>query len=540
MSFAESLSFITPMENWTVDENNVIHFPSDLKLNPSNHGYYYNDLEEGMFGDLLNFIHHTKKYIWIEPEDAIYLLRWMNTIGKISSPLPRYTPIMIYIYEFLYHGFIPSLFKEQDSDYTGEEHNLTFTYFLWADNDREIKKGCFDINDPTITFKYQCAEFTDRLRENFQKWYPDIRLGSLHLELRYSNETLLDFALLLETETRESLNAKPKIDERMVYSRVNRESRINNARRVLLKIDENIRKTRDKNIKRIKQKFKEGVKEYTSKKQNLRWKWQDICRVVSNASLDQDELRSLAIMSGIPEHMHQSKRELCTEFAKKMEEYVKFHNKIVESETCLNPFSSITMTSIEDIPPEFLYVYQHDNRTYCDDIREIGDYVKGNDRHPMNGATMKEELIKRIDAYYKILKELTKTMDDFNNEQIIETPEQKLARTGADFISKLYYPNDLDLFLKSGDNELTTFMLTLMTVGILGPKEISEMNLVKDLTLKKQMLLDILVKRTDRSDIYEISDTYNTIFVPTEETRRDDMQIDRDSIRQQILARQNN
>ena len=131
------------------------------------------------------------------------------------------------------------------------------------------------------------------------------------------------------------------------------------------------------------------AKEIQGKKQP--YKWQSLCKP---GVVKLDELREQAKLFKIKDGNKKSKRELCAELAKKIDEKSKKGGS-----TCEND-STISGDDIKDIPKELLYKHKEGGRIYCFNILEI---IKL-DKNPYTRDPLPKEKIKaKYEKLEKIL-----------------------------------------------------------------------------------------------------------------------------------------
>jgi uncharacterized cysteine cluster protein YcgN (CxxCxxCC family) len=281
-------------------------------------------------------------------------------------------------------------------------------------------------------------------------------------------------------------------------------------------------------LKCAQQKVKKDLEEKLkniSKDKKHRFKWQNLCSANKISQLELEDLRELAIYESIPYAELMEKRELCSEFAKRFQNVIDGKKKI-ESK-CINT-TSITLTDLKDIPPEFFYAYNHNNKVYCDDIRDLVQHFETNgNTHPIDRSPIQQRFVDRIKHKYRFLQQTTNTMEDFN----IITPQLPvssiLSSKATTFASKLNYPNDISLFINADKQLIQTFVAELVQEGILSRQEAVSMTVVNDLTSYKITLLELLLvkikndpqqiiilnSRTPLSSVaINITNIYNSIF----------------------------
>ena len=263
------------------------------------------------------------------------------------------------------------------------------------------------------------------------------------------------------------------------------------------------------------------IAERQSKGPQQRFKWMNICSVLSG--LPRDDLIEFAFMEKILFPGMMSKRELCAELAKKFSERINTINNLKPK--CFNQDSPITLESIDDIPPEFFYAYKHNNKLYCDDIRQlirhfISERSQGQTpRHPLDRTRLPNDLIELVFAEYKYLGDITNTMD--NQEEEEELPPQSMLSSKATTFSHLLLAHaPIQRFIDANESLINGFISELRNEFILRNNEINHINASRDLMDKKNRLLDILTLRINSDPRVDgvsqlavnITSSYNSIF----------------------------
>jgi uncharacterized cysteine cluster protein YcgN (CxxCxxCC family) len=232
-------------------------------------------------------------------------------------------------------------------------------------------------------------------------------------------------------------------------------------------------------IKKSWGKLRESVQ--TGKKSE-RFKWQSLCKPRHfNDVFDMDELRDLALDEGIPQHLFLTKRELCYEFAKRFDE-----------PKCINN-TSITLTDIHDIPPEFFYSYTHNNKVYCDDIRDLQRHFNTNgEKHPIDRSPVSQDLVNQVNYWFHHLSNTTNSMKDFDSEPVELPASSILSSKAAAFASLLNYPNNIHHFITADSQTIKRFIEKLIEENLMSRVERAKISVINDITSYKSTLLDML------------------------------------------------
>jgi len=233
-----------------------------------------------------------------------------------------------------------------------------------------------------------------------------------------------------------------------------------------------------------------------------RFKWQSLCSAKKlNDNLTLEDLKNLAIIDNLPGFENKSKRELCLDFAKKFEMMI--FNKKDTIPKCINT-TSILLTPLEDIPPEFFFSYSHNNKIYCDDIRELYEHLKNSDKEPISGTLLPTSKIEQIKDWYEYIKKTANTLDDFNEEIIPMSISSQVSAKLAQFGSKLNYPNSLELFRNADKEKIELFVTKLFDENIINQSEMRELSAFTDLNQYKLQLLEKLIIKI-RNDPQQIN-----------------------------------
>lgn len=255
-----------------------------------------------------------------------------------------------------------------------------------------------------------------------------------------------------------------------------------------------------------------------------RFKWQNLCSTKQLSILNMEELQELAILESIPYYLMMTKRELCAEFAKRFSNIIEGKKKIEPK--CINT-TSILGTTIDQIPPEFFFSYIHNNKIYCDDIRDLNKHFELNgNKHPIDRSIMKDSVVNRIIKWYKYLVNISNNMLDFDDPVVMSMTSQ-LSSKMASLSLKLNYPKDPSLFITSNQETFNKFLNELVKEEIINNTELRTIEGFEDLNRKKLLLIDMLMLKikndpqqvsiTGQSQplsviAINLSNTYNNIF----------------------------
>jgi hypothetical protein len=254
-----------------------------------------------------------------------------------------------------------------------------------------------------------------------------------------------------------------------------------------------------------------------------RFRWQRLC----DASVENvDELRALATAAHIPGAAEMPKRTLCSALSRLWAEQKVEQARVAPD--CKNRVG-LLQTPVEDIAPEFFYSYEQDGLRYCDDIRDLHEYVRSRPRaeNPYTKVPYDEATLGGIRVAYAHVQASAERMDDFDDEPVVALPFQTLlTQKLADLMSKLNYPNDLELFRHASLVRFRDFVDALQQSGVVSPNDRTRINEPADLDHKKAFLVDLLRLKIaqDREQTqtahgpisrvaYEVSNLYNDIFI---------------------------
>ncbi len=265
------------------------------------------------------------------------------------------------------------------------------------------------------------------------------------------------------------------------------------------------------------------------RRESKRFRWQKLCTPGGlDTVFNMEELREVASWENIPEHMFMTKRELCGELAQRFENVINGKKKI--ESRCVNP-QTIMMTDTSDVPPEFFYAYTHNNKVYCDDIRDLQKHFQTSGAtHPWDRTPVSEALVRTVDSWYNQLVRKTTIMDDLftapgGDYQMSET--SLLSSKVADFLSKLNYPNSGQLLIDADTEHTLAFVDALVDEGIMSNQERRMLSAIDNLTQYKLTMIEILmVKIRNDPDMVQVpgarqplstvainlSNVYNEVF----------------------------
>lgn len=257
---------------------------------------------------------------------------------------------------------------------------------------------------------------------------------------------------------------------------------------------------------------------------NHRFKWQRLCAQLSS-KVDFEDLKELATLEGIPHYLFMTKNELCVELAKRFETLIDGKKKIKDQ--CINS-TSITLTDIKDIPPEFFYAYTHNKKLYCDDIRDLMTHLKINGpTHPIDRTPLSTKVVHQIQMFYNALAEKVTTMDDFD-EPVEMSTKSILSSKMSQLASKMNYPNDISLFINATNPSIKMFVSKLVDENIITSQERMSLQVLQNLEQFKITLIELLLLKikndpakivlpNSREPLSQIainlSNIYNEIFV---------------------------
>jgi hypothetical protein len=444
------------------------------------------------------------------------------------------------IYSYLYFGICPSLIENS------KKYGFYYNYFIWVNaNDKDLVGYTKNVNDSIFDYipnigtinpyttnlikrglipKPQAPETLSITKDNFKLyiWSEKQLLDNFFnntLKSILVNE-LPDYLRSLIQETIKNPNVfKNYINLIKPYINININKKID--RRAITMILDAFQK-----LYVTRQNLYKKIKNITEKDNKNRFKWQKLCSAkILNKELTLDNLKDLAVIDNLPGFETKTKRELCVDFAKKFENMA--FNKKNTVPKCINT-TSILLTPLEDIPPEFFFSYSHNNKIYCDDIRELNEHLNNAKTEPVYGTKLPQKKIDRIKHWYEYIKETANTLDDFEEEVIPMSISSQISAKLAQFGSKLNYPNSLDLFRNANKQQVEQFVIALLGEHIINPIEQRELAGFTDLNQYKLQLLEKLIIKI-RNDSQQmnipgqreplsaiainISNVYNEIFI---------------------------
>lgn len=272
-------------------------------------------------------------------------------------------------------------------------------------------------------------------------------------------------------------------------------------------------------VQDTRHKIKRILKNY---KYPTRFQWQDICAEMDKSDFSMMELKMLALMERLPTK-NKTKRELCKDLSQVLQSKIDKKKQVLDSNQCINT-TSILLTKLEDIPPEFFYTYIHNEKLFCEDIRELHSHIETNgNKHPIYpNEKLEPYIVRHIKKNYRNLVNQTKTMNDFDLDIPVASPISILTQKATDFIVKLYYPNDIQLFLDAEDDQINRFINSLIGYTIISEAQGRTFVTIHNLVKKKTMLVELLLHiiERDSSIIFTVEQLYNINFNNDEITRR--------------------
>ena len=251
----------------------------------------------------------------------------------------------------------------------------------------------------------------------------------------------------------------------------------------------------------------------------LRFKWQELCDVNSIVSVD--VLRGLALEANIPSAMTLSKRELCAAFSRLWSSQA----AATALPGCTNE-RGLMQYPVADTPPEFFYRYTHDGTVYCDDIRHLYEHVRNSTKNPYTNLPYSQQIIDDIRATYRRLRATTRSMADFDEDEEVVSFSSNLSRKLAELMSKLYYPNNPELFRSASEVHFSVFVQSLQDFGVISTNERAMVDGQSTLDERKALLVDGLILQIDQDPdqqptshgpvsrvAYDASEVYNNLFI---------------------------
>ena len=253
----------------------------------------------------------------------------------------------------------------------------------------------------------------------------------------------------------------------------------------------------------------------------LRFKWQELCDVSSDVSVG--VLRGLALEAGIPSAATLSRRELCAAFSRLWSSQA--DDAATALPGCTNE-RGLMQYPVADTPPEFFYRYTHDGTVYCDDIRHLYEHVRNSTKNPYTNLPYSQQIIDDIRATYRRLRATTRSMADFDEDEEVVSFSSNLSRKLAELMSKLYYPNNPELFRSASEVHFSVFVQSLQDFGVISTNERAMVDGQSTLDERKALLVDLLILKIDQDPdqqptshgpvsrvAYDASEVYNNLFI---------------------------
>jgi hypothetical protein len=501
-----------------------------------------NLLYGGPFNNKLRELLGTEPNMTI-PQNTILAYLVKKTFGskpfEYWSTLKSFTSKLGYlIREYLYFGVCPTLASMQSSELgfvSVGEQNFVYNYFVWT------REGDNAVNNPPSDIGITEGNYEQYRKNRTQGWskqqlqaFVSTNVIPELLEITDLNIALTNryYHKKTEIKTKHSLNlitilymhfhaqffnatvgeimkshTQGNVTYREVLRRLNQYYNTlglaNNEIYLLKKCGKEIFEIyvtlhllKRKRLMYLNQKLRKHVTAIGKPHRNpetVRFHWQKLCRPTSlQRAFNLDELRDLAAFEGIPEYLFQTKAELCTELAQRFERVIQGKAKVIPK--CINT-TSLMLTDLEDIPAEFFYSYIHNNKIYCDDIRDLYRHFQTQGaKHPIDRTPVSQRLVRNVDIWYHKLLDTTVTMDDlFTEPEPVWSVSSLLTAKAAEFVSQLNYPNDLTYFTNADLSKTTAFVDELVLEGIMYPAERARLNVITDATQYKLLLIDILL-----------------------------------------------
>ena len=242
----------------------------------------------------------------------------------------------------------------------------------------------------------------------------------------------------------------------------------------------------------LKQKLLKAVEKSST---TNRFKWSNLCQPDKlGQRFDMDELRELASLEGIPLFLFLTKRELCAELSKRFQTVIE--QKLKVQSRCTNT-TSILGDELNDIPPEFFYAYEHNNKVYCDDIRYLKQQFDTNRKNPYDNLPVSTEVVTQVNEWYDHLTRVTNTMEDlFVSPQVQGTSEKSVLSSKAAELGNLLNYVNITLFLESNKETVDRFVHTLFDEEILTNNELYSLNATGgDLVKYKTQIVELLITK---------------------------------------------
>lgn len=471
----------------------------------SNQANKYNELlKNNMFMQLFTKIKGTRLSNFKfndEAKEKIYNFIYNESKKKIPSIRPFHDVIretlhslnLQVIASFMYYGYAPEfLSKEQH-----EENGLSQFYFLWQkEGDPNALKRPIGLEISNENFRKHKYWSNEQLNAYyFANILPDL-LKRSDIKININNPIYKEELMIKEHDLKFLINdfmegEQVLTDKEISYVKNNKTppsfywyiKRIIINKLILVKeIQNEIKKSLDTKLKSIVNKH------YKSRN---RFKWQNLCKPNELSALKMDELEELALQEKIPYYLMMTKRELCTEFAKRFQNVIKGKKKVEPK--CINT-TSILGTDLADIPPEFFFSYPSNNKIYCDDIRELHKHFEMNgNKNPIDRTPIKQSIVDTINEWYKYLTKISVNMLDFDDDPVILPIRSQLSAKFTTLASKLNYPNSSELFINADTVKLMLFIVELHKDGILSDSELRMLSGFTDINQRKLILIDTLL-----------------------------------------------
>ena len=256
-----------------------------------------------------------------------------------------------------------------------------------------------------------------------------------------------------------------------------------------------VKKNQIKAKQQLEKKLKKIVTKF-SKDGQKRFKWQILCSPQKLNKLDTKSLYQLAEFEEIENPNQYSRRELCIEFAKRFENIIKNQVKIVDSDVCIN-VDSISGSEVKDIPPEFFYTYNHNNKTYCEDIRSLVNHIKNSGpTNPYDNTQLSKLEQENINKTYKKLKNTVNQMEDYEPLRFISV-KTTLTQKMTELSNKMMYPKNIELFINAEKSLIDRFINELVNQYIISQQEKRILSVFTDLFQYKLKLVEMLLYKVD-------------------------------------------
>ena len=322
-----------------------------------------------------------------------------------------------------------------------------------------------------------------------------------NLELNIDSDTSLFWSEYLKNENLQSIIRG--CPHKMAYENI-----------LLLK---SIQKVIQLRLKEKLQMVKENIDQ--RKHKDKIYKWQLICSKLQ--TIDLQDLYELAIIEGIPHYSMMTKRELCGEFSKKLEDAVR--SKKQSENRCENRESFLTSDNVEDIRPEFFFTYRHNGHIYCDDIRAIHKFINQpstKNRHPIDRMQLSDNVIRNINREYEFFQYKTLPIKEEDEEESMSIQSLLSSKT-TNLLSKLIHPNSASLFINCDESLFFLFLNNLLLEHVISANQIRHIVNQPSLINKKILLVDLLILQIDNDqNVYDgvsqistiVSEEYNKIF----------------------------